>query len=135
MVFLIRRKKRLTINVIFYIIISGKKRAVKTAFNKKEKWLSGRRRTIGNRVYVISVPWVQIPFSPPTKRTGFLPVFFCLFFFFLTIHWIHIIRRLRFADDEGRDRRCTMMHLPFKVFFLERYGIALFFLSICSYNW
>ena len=70
MVFLIRRKKRLTRLVIFYIIISGKKRVVKTAFNKKEKWLSGRRRTIGNRVYVISVPWVQIPFSPPRKKTG-----------------------------------------------------------------
>ena len=30
-----------------------------------EEWLSGRRRTIGNRVYVISVSGVQIPIPPP----------------------------------------------------------------------
>ena len=30
-----------------------------------ESWLSGRRRTTGNRVYVMSVPRVQIPDSPP----------------------------------------------------------------------
>ena len=30
-----------------------------------ESWLSGRRRTTGNRVYVNSVTRVQIPNSPP----------------------------------------------------------------------
>ena len=30
-----------------------------------ESWLSGRRRTIGNRVCVNSAPRVQIPNSPP----------------------------------------------------------------------
>ena len=30
-----------------------------------ESWLSGLRRTTGNRVYVDSVPRVQIPNSPP----------------------------------------------------------------------
>ena len=33
--------------------------------NKMESWLSGRRRTIGNRVGVMSVSRVQIPNSPP----------------------------------------------------------------------
>ena len=46
----------------------------------KEKWLSGRRRTIGNRVYVISVPWVQIPFSPP-KNTAEKDTFSAVFFY------------------------------------------------------
>ena len=34
-----------------------------------ESWLSGRRRTIGNRVGVMSVSRVQIPDSPPDYRT------------------------------------------------------------------
>ena len=34
-----------------------------------ESWLSGRRRTIGNRVGVMSVSRVQIPDSPPEIRT------------------------------------------------------------------
>lgn len=34
-----------------------------------ESWLSGRRRTIGNRVGVMSVSRVQIPDSPPDKST------------------------------------------------------------------
>ncbi len=34
-----------------------------------ESWLSGRRRTIGNRVGVMSVSRVQIPDSPPKIRT------------------------------------------------------------------
>ena len=34
-----------------------------------ESWLSGRRRTTGNRVYVDSVTRVQIPNSPPPKDT------------------------------------------------------------------
>ena len=33
--------------------------------NHMESWLSGRRRTTGNRVCVMSVPRVQIPDSPP----------------------------------------------------------------------
>ena len=33
-----------------------------------ESWLSGLRRTTGNRVYVNSVPRVQIPNSPPQRR-------------------------------------------------------------------
>ncbi len=33
-----------------------------------ESWLSGRRRTTGNRVYVNSVTRVQIPNSPPTQE-------------------------------------------------------------------
>ena len=32
---------------------------------RMESWLSGRRRTIGNRVGVMSVSRVQIPNSPP----------------------------------------------------------------------
>ncbi len=31
-----------------------------------ESWLSGRRRTTGNRVYLIRVTRVQIPNSPPS---------------------------------------------------------------------
>ena len=34
-----------------------------------ESWLSGRRRTTGNRVGVMSVSRVQIPDSPPEIRT------------------------------------------------------------------
>ena len=34
-----------------------------------ESWLSGRRRTIGNRVGVMSVSRVRIPDSPPDYRT------------------------------------------------------------------
>lgn len=30
-----------------------------------DRWPSGRRRTIGNRVYAQSVPWVRIPLYPP----------------------------------------------------------------------
>ena len=36
-----------------------------------ESWLSGLRRTTGNRVYVDSVSRVQIPNSPPTKSSCF----------------------------------------------------------------
>ena len=36
-----------------------------------EKWLSGRRRTIGNRVYVDSVSRVRIPSSPPIETAEF----------------------------------------------------------------
>ena len=39
--------------------------------NKMESWLSGLRRTTGNRVYVDSVPRVQIPNSPPFGATRF----------------------------------------------------------------
>ena len=35
-----------------------------------ESWLSGLRRTTGNRVYVNSVPRVQIPNSPPRHPAG-----------------------------------------------------------------
>ena len=35
---------------------------------KMQRCLSGLRSTTGNRVYVISVPWVQIPFSAPKKH-------------------------------------------------------------------
>lgn len=34
---------------------------------KMQRCLSGLRSTTGNRVYVISVPWVQIPFSAPNE--------------------------------------------------------------------
>ena len=37
-------------------------------------WRGGRdglRRSIGNAVYVNSVPWVRIPSSPPEKATCF----------------------------------------------------------------
>ena len=59
-----------------------RKRLIKFFFAQlyKEKWLSGRRRTIGNRVYVISVPWVQIPFSPP-KNTAEKDTFSAVFFY------------------------------------------------------
>ena len=47
-----------------------------------ERCPRGRRSTIGNRVYVISVPWVRIPFSPPNvkntnpeTKTGFVLFF------------------------------------------------------------
>ena len=50
-----------------------------------EKWLSGRRRTIGNRVYVDSVSRVRIPSSPPIETAEFITssavssLFFLLF--------------------------------------------------------
>ena len=47
-----------------------------------EEWLSGRRRTIGNRVYVISVSGVQIPIPPPRKGIRTL-VFVSLSFLFV----------------------------------------------------
>ena len=56
-----------------------------------ERWLSGRRRTIGNRVNVNSVPWVQIPFSP-LKALGGLHSAFLLF-------WLRTARGLK-ADLE-----------------------------------
>ena len=46
-----------------------------------ESWLSGRRRTIGNRVGVMSVSRVQIPDSPP-KSTG-IDLVSVLFIFFI----------------------------------------------------
>ncbi len=33
-----------------------------------DRWPSGRRRTIGNRVYPQRVPWVRIPLYPPFTR-------------------------------------------------------------------
>ena len=39
-----------------------------TEYLKMQRCLSGLRSTTGNRVYVISVPWVQIPFSAPKKH-------------------------------------------------------------------
>ena len=32
-----------------------------------DRWPSGRRRTIGNRVYPQRVPWVRIPLYPPFR--------------------------------------------------------------------
>ncbi len=34
-----------------------------------ESWLSGLKRTIGNRVCVNSAPRVQIPNSPPNRKS------------------------------------------------------------------
>ena len=36
-----------------------------------ERWLSGLRRTIGNRVWAYTPPRVQIPLSPPKFRESF----------------------------------------------------------------
>ena len=48
-----------------------------------ESWLSGLRRTTGNRVYVNSVPRVQIPNSPPEKKR-ILKQFKMRFFFYFS---------------------------------------------------
>ena len=44
-----------------------------------QRWLSGLRRTIGNRVTADTRPEVQILFSAPKNGTDF-----CLFHFFVT---------------------------------------------------
>ena len=46
-----------------------------------QRWLSGLRRTIGNRVYLVRVPRVQIPLSAPKHPEK--GVFFVLFLVFL----------------------------------------------------
>ena len=43
-----------------------------------QRWLSGLRRTIGNRVYLVRVPRVQIPLSAPEKSVKMIS--FCRFF-------------------------------------------------------
>ena len=45
-----------------------------------QRCLSGLRSTTGNRVYVISVPWVQIPFSAPYNNNTNSETEFVLFF-------------------------------------------------------
>ncbi len=46
-----------------------------------QRCLSGLRSTTGNRVYVISVPWVQIPFSAPYEYNTNSQWEFVLFFY------------------------------------------------------
>ena len=59
-------KKRLDVTGIFGYNIF---RPLRERIANMESWLSGRRRTIGNRVGVMSVSRVQIPDSPPDYRT------------------------------------------------------------------
>ena len=60
-------KKGLTKRGFCYILnkSSAMSHQKRQQLNKMESWLSGRRRTIGNRVGVMSVSRVQIPNSPP----------------------------------------------------------------------
>ena len=60
-------KKGLTKRKFCYILnkSSAMSHQKRQQLNKMESWLSGRRRTIGNRVGVMSVSRVQIPNSPP----------------------------------------------------------------------
>ena len=60
-------KKGLTKRGFCYILnkSSAMSQQKRQQLNKMESWLSGRRRTIGNRVGVMSVSRVQIPNSPP----------------------------------------------------------------------
>ena len=60
-------KKGLTKREFCYILnkSSAMSHQKRQQLNKMESWLSGRRRTIGNRVGVMSVSRVQIPNSPP----------------------------------------------------------------------
>lgn len=62
-------KKGLTKRGFCYILnkSSAMSHQKRQQLNKMESWLSGRRRTIGNRVGVMSVSRVQIPDSPPVN--------------------------------------------------------------------
>ena len=51
-----------------------------------ESWLSGIRRTTGNRVYVNSVPRVQILNSPPERNPRRMVLRGFLFVFFIALH-------------------------------------------------
>ena len=62
--------------------------------NKMESWLSGRRRTIGNRVGVMSVSRVQIPNSPPKRAETLVSALFAL-----------PVAKLQFRRQGGTDRR------------------------------
>ena len=54
-----------------------------------ESWLSGLRRTTGNRVYVNSVPRVQIPNSPPDiRQISHLPDVFSFIGICKTKEWL-----------------------------------------------
>ena len=54
-----------------------------------ESWLSGLRRTTGNRVYVNSVPRVQIPNSPPDiRQISHLPDVFSFIGICKTQEWL-----------------------------------------------
>ena len=70
-----------------------------------ESWLSGRRRTIGNRVGVMSVSRVQIPDSPPDYRT--LSNDKVRFFLFCEKIWC-ISARVYFLDDNPDDNHAFL---------------------------
>ena len=69
-IFLKKSEKGLIFWRVFIIIIE--RLWAWTLKGPMESWLSGRRRTIGNRVYGNPVPRVQIPNSPPCEFTGLL---------------------------------------------------------------
>lgn len=70
-----------------------------------ESWLSGRRRTIGNRVGVMSVSRVQIPDSPPDYRT--LSNDKVRFLLFCEKIWC-ISARVHFLDDNPDDNHAFL---------------------------
>ena len=87
-------KKGLTKRGFCYILnkSSAMSHQKRQQLNKMESWLSGRRRTIGNRVGVMSVSRVQIPNSPPQRAE--------IVRFQLFLHYLS--RNYSFADKEER---------------------------------
>ena len=69
-------KKGLTKRGFCYILnkSSAMSHQKRQQLNKMESWLSGRRRTTGNRVTVMSGSRVQIPDSPPVRTPEIITI-------------------------------------------------------------